>query len=245
MTARHALCRAALSTLALAAISLGAAGCGGTRPFLFTEPGNLSSLYSRGELTDRAGNRWNVEILPGVVSSVDGGAEAMRRSGRWMTRFSDVDYYEERGEDIESGLRFATEFALEDVIVEGIPRDLASTGDAISELAREAPFGWVLRIAGRSVLGYAILPVGRLALGTIGFAGGLGYAMVAPPLAIAGRPAVAAGNAALCGLALPAGKIAVHHPVYVAVILNREPALEHGESLILTLRERAAAASAP
>jgi hypothetical protein len=226
----------------LSLATLLAAGCGADRPFILSRPSDLGSLYARGELTDCAGNRWNVKVLPGFVPPLERAGDAFAESGRWMTPYADGAYYAGLGRHFEDGFRFAAETGVRDTIAHGIPDDLAGTSARIGDLAREAPFGWLPRIAGRAVIGYAALPVGRAALGTVEAVGGVGYGLLAPPLALVGRPVVAAGNAAIFGVGAPAVEIAVHEPVYLVAILNREPSAERDDSsLFVELVERAPA----
>ena len=78
-----------------------------------------------------------------------------------------------------------------------------------------------------AVWGYGVRPAARVALAPLGIGGGLAYAALAPPAQVAARPVGAVAWTGLAGVAWPAARIALHQPVYLLSIANREPDVSH------------------
>lgn len=214
------------ATLVLSTVGLaGASGCSSDRPFIATRGSDLVDLYARGELTDVQGNRWNVRPLPGVVNAVEHGGEAFSDAAEIAAHLGRASFYETTFEVAGDGMTAGVELGVEDLIG-GIPGALSRNSEAIGALARETPFGWILRIGGRVVWGYALEPVGRVVLGAGAAAGGIAFGVLTPPVALVGTPTVAVGYAGIMGVARPVTEVVVTQPVYLAAILNREPSVE-------------------
>ncbi len=227
---------------AVAVTLLSAAGCasaGERRPFVIASATKLRDLYWRGELTDTKGNRWNVKLLQGVAPPLEDAGEAFSDAADFAADPFEAGFWPDRGREVERCVRFAFEDAIDEFVFEGIGEDLDRTGARVSELAREAPFGWIPRIAGRAVWGYVLAPIGRVVGGTIGMAGGLTLAAVVPVGQVVGRPVGGAVWATAGGVALPAVRIAAHQPMYLLATANREPAERHDGSFGLRIVERA------
>lgn len=219
-----------------------AAGCassGERRPFVIASATKLRDLYWRGELTDSKGNRWNVKLLQGIAPPLEDAGEAFSDAADFAADPFEAGFWPDRGREVERCVRFAFEDAIGEFVFEGIGEDFDQTGARVSELAREAPFGWIPRIAGRAIWGYVLAPVGRVVGGTIGMAGGLVLAVVVPVGQVVGRPVGGAVWATAGGVGLPAVRIASHQPMYLLAMANREPAERHDGSFGLRIIERA------
>jgi hypothetical protein len=217
---------------------------GGERPFVATSATQLGDLYLYGELTDTRGNRWNVWLLPGVVPPIEDAGEMWELSGELLEDLGEGEFWGNRVEDVGDGLEFAFEDSLGDFMVMGIAEDYGDTAEDLGELARETPFGWIPRMAGRAVWGFVLKPLGRVGGGLLGFVGGIGYAAGAPVVQVAARPVGSVVVAVGGGVIAPVGVIAAHQPLYAFAIMNREPAERHDGSFGLEIIERAPGASA-
>ncbi|MDF1664291.1 MAG: hypothetical protein P1V97_21165 [Planctomycetota bacterium] len=197
-----------------------------SRPFVLTSASRLGDLYWRGELTDSKGRRWNVWIIPGIATSVEVGAEAFEDAYDFAKGPAEQEFWRQRGEEFQDGIKFAFEDCIGEFLLEGIAEDYVSTGENISANVNETPFGWIPRIMGNVLWGYVLCPVGRIALAPVGMVGGLGYSTVWPTTQVVARPAGGVAWMGLAGIATPVLRIGVHQPIYFFSVFNREPSAD-------------------
>lgn len=197
-----------------------------SRPFVLTSASQLGDLYWRGELTDSRGRRWNVWIIPGIATSAEVGAEAFKDAYDFATGPAEQEFWRQRGEEFNDGFKFAFKDCIGEFLLEGIAEDYIGAGENISANINETPFGWIPRILGNALWGYVLSPVGRLALAPVGMVGGIGYGTVWPTLQVIARPVGGVTWMGVAGIATPVVRIAVHQPIYLFSIFNREPSAD-------------------
>jgi hypothetical protein len=240
---RRARLASALGATLLAGTGL--AGCASDRNFVVTDASQVGDLYTRGELTDHKGNRWDVTILPGVVPPFEHARAAFVESREIVSDLGEGDFWVKRGDDVTDGVRFAGKTCLADFMKDGIAEDYSLASAAIAANARETPIGWIPRIVGNAVWGYVVKPAGRVVLAGAGAACGLGYSAVAPTAQVLARPVGGAGCAVGGGVVLPAGLLAWQQPAYLFALMNREPDVASDGSFGLRIKSRAAAPTPP
>lgn len=200
-----------------------------SREWVVTSADRVGDLYWDGELTDSRGNRWEVDIVPGVRPPVVDGWKAWGEAGDELARYGAGEFWFDRADAFVDGVRFAVVDGARDFVLYGIRDDYAYTSKRLGELARETPFGWIPRMGARTVYGYLVKPTLRVGFGVVGMAGGAAYSVVAPTLGVMGPTASAAGWAAFPGTTLPLLKLAWQQPSFLFSLLNREPSeSQHG-----------------
>ncbi|MEK7413692.1 MAG: hypothetical protein AAB263_10310 [Planctomycetota bacterium] len=210
--------------LVLCAIALLSTGCGSNRPAVITNGTQLSDLWWAGELTDQAGNRWDVAIMPGMLPTFRDAGNAWSRSGERFTNYFDGDYWHQVGQMSKDCYAFAGTDCLADFVVSGIGDDYSSTSSTIGTLVEQKPFGWVAQITWRTLWGYVIKPIGRIPLGLVGSVGGVAAGTVLVPVAgVLYPPVVGAVDVAAFGIAVPAVRIVWNQVAWTVCLLNDEP----------------------
>jgi hypothetical protein len=213
----------------LRGLSLVLAGCGvaataeEVRPLVCVHPTIMADLYWTGSMNDYHGNRWDVDIIPGITPT----AKIVGRS--WHRAYRDIADTGLRDNGEESLTRAAFHFGGRDVIrdftVHGVRDDYVKTSHQIRDLWHETPFGWYAQVIGRSFWGYVAKPVGRIIGGSVTGTGAFIVGTLAGSLEGTGRVVLATGDVVAIGTVYPAGRLAWQQPAWLFSIVNREPDL--------------------
>lgn len=205
---------------------LGAGGCGNnaTRPLVIGNAHQMGDLYWNGALTDTHGNRWNVDVVPGVSPTMALVGDSWSRAGGYLANTGMTM----GGDDgvVRSSYRFAFTDCMGHFIGRGIHDDYATTNAQLDELWTEMPFGWMAQWAGRSTWGYVIKPIGRIIGGSVGSVGGVALGTAFGAVEGGGRAVLGIGDIAVMGTAYPVARIVWQQPAYIFSVINREPDLK-------------------
>jgi hypothetical protein len=212
-----------LPVLALAgAATIALSGCGGaTRPFVCARPAAMGDLYWNGAMNDAQGNRWDVDIIPGIAPTGAVVGHSWQRAGTCLAntgKRADGDEGFTR-----TAYRFGARDALRDFTVLGIRDDYRDTSHQLGALWRDMPFGWPAQWLGRTVWGYGLKPTGRLIGGTVTGVGAFALGTVTGGVEATGRAVYGVADIATVGTAYPVLRLAWQQPAYLFSIINREP----------------------
>jgi hypothetical protein len=210
----------------IASLAFGLAACAAAevRPLVCVHPTVMADLYWTGAMTDYHGNRWEIDIIPGITPT----AAIVGRS--WHRAYRDIadTGLRENGEQslTRAAFHFGGREVIRDFTVHGIRDDYVKTSHQIGELWTEAPFGWYAQIIGRSFWGYVGKPVCRTIVGSVTGTGAFIVGILSGSVEGTGRTVIAAGDIAAIGTAYPVGRLLWQQPAWLFSIINREPDLK-------------------
>jgi hypothetical protein len=183
----------------------------------------MSDLYWQGELTDHRGNRWDFQWIPGFVPTFRGAGNGFADGWEVTAPMATAGYWKTQGAWMSDCMRWSGRDVLWDFGLAGIGRDVMETSDDLSNVLQDKPFGWIAQLVGRSLTGFVLVPVGRLALAPVGASCGVAASVLRTPLESSGRIVVTAGYASAMGVVVPAVKMAWHQPAWLLSLANTEP----------------------
>ena len=135
------------------------------QPFIINHPQELGRLFWDGHVHSPCGKKWNISFCPGIVGSWKGFKRFMECSWdslKWGWNPS------QHADIIKFTWEFSTDIGHSGLdLITNIPKGISESGNNISQLAKDAPFGWLPRIVGNVVWGCFAYPIIKFAGGCL------------------------------------------------------------------------------